>query len=188
MLKKITQLACLGCLMMSAAAFADDSMSMNSRSSNGQGPEIYEGGVTLGTTFKTDSSNGIATFLTLGYINDCFLIDVGGNFTNWSLGSGSNSSDNKNFSDLMGHLGLRNQVYQNLYVTYGAEGSVLVGNVGSGDSRPWSVGGFLGLDLQITKHFLLSSKLNVYEYRHVTTDVNTNNVFSAASFGFSYVF
>ncbi len=181
MLKKITKLACLGCMALSAAVMADNGTNMNMGSKD-MGPEIYDGGFTLGTSFNV--SRGYTTpFLTLGYIGEWFLIDVGGNFTNWSV----SSEDGHNFGDLMGHLGFRAQTYQNLYFTFGATGSVVLGS-DDDHGRPWSVGAFVGLDLQITKHFLLSTKINAYNFDRPATDVHFNEVFSSGSINLAYVF
>ena len=174
MLKKIAKLACLGCCVLSANLVADEKK---------DGPEIYSGGFTLGTTLSNASSVGTNHFFTLGYFDDYFLFDVGFNFTNLQ----KESEDQKNYAQFMGHLGLRDQLFQNLYVTYGVTGSVVAGNL-SDNSTPYSVGVFTGLDWQPMRHFLISAKINPYNYDRPGDNARSNEVFESGSIGFSYVF
>lgn len=183
MFKKITKLACLSCVALSASLIADNNMNSANNNNNNDGVEIFDGGFILGTSVNY-SVGRIAPFLTVGYISDWFLVDAGFNFNNASI----NDDDNHNYAEFMGHLGLRAQTYRNLYFTFGATGGVVAGTNVSGDNRPWNVGAFIGLDLQATKHFLISAKINPYTYQHVATNVNENEVFSAGSLNFSYVF
>ena len=183
MFKKITKLACLSCVAFSASLIADNNMNSSNNTSSNDGVEIFDGGFTLGTSVNY-STTGISPFLTFGYINDWFLFDAGFNFNNISL---DDDDDSRNYAEFMGHLGMRAQAYGNLYVTFGATGGTVAGKVND-HSRPWNVGAFIGLDLQATKHFLISAKINPYTYQHVATDFNVNEVFSAGSLNFSYVF
>ncbi len=188
MLKKIAKLACLTCFALSGTLTADQQM----QGSAAQGPEIYDGGFTLGLNVGVTTSV-TAPGLALGYINDFFLFDIGFNFTNHKDKNDTNK-DHENYADFKSHLGLRNQVYDNLYVTYGVVGSVMAGNFSDDNhsnhshQRPWSVGAFTGLDLQITKHFLLSGKIAPYQYYRNSNGGNDNLVFASTDITLSYVF
>ncbi len=111
---------------------------------------------------------------------------------------------------------MRNQIFQNLYITYGAVGSgVLFGTTkttfisfgeiwvtssGGGHTVTehlenssihkkldwYSVGAFVGLDLQMTRHFLISAKINPYLFESFET--KSNEVFSSGSINLAYVF
>ena len=175
MLKKIAMLGCLSCVALTTTLRAD---AVNEKMDSS---EPYSGGFTLGTNVDM-SPLGSLLFLTAGYISDCFLFDVGVNYSNQEV-----YSTNASFSTFMGHLGLRNRIFQNLFVTYGVTGSVVAGdNFRSGSS--YSVGAFTGLDLQITRHFLLSGKINPYIFGHPTDHITFNEVFSTGSIALSYVF
>lgn len=182
MLKKITKLVLFSCIASSATLMADGNMGGSSN-----GPEIYAGGCTLGASVNT-SAGSTNPFLTLGYIGDYFLFDVGFNFTNYVSNGSSHSHFNKNYGQFMGHLGLRNQLFQNVYITYGATGSVVAGDFADSVGRPYSVGAFTGLDFQATRHFLISVKINPYNYQRPSNDVHFNEVFSSSSINLAYVF
>lgn len=186
MLKKIAKLACLTCFALSGTLTADQQM----QGSAAQGPEIYDGGVTLGLEMGV-TTHGTVPLLTFGYINDFFLFDIGFNFSNHKDKNDTNKN-HENYADFKSHLGLRNQVYNNLYVTYGVVGAVKAGNFNSDNDsnyqRPWSLGAFTGLDLQITKHFLLSGKIDPYKYQRNSDGGNENLVFASTSITLSYVF
>ena len=178
MLKKIAKLACLSCIALSGTLVADQSM----QTSGAQGPEIYDGGFTLGSNLET-SGSGSAAFLTLGYIDHYFLFDVGFNY-----GSHNESGPNENHFGFKSHLGLRNQLYQNLFITYGVTGFVATTGNDSDAKTPYSIGAFTGLDLQVSKHFLISAKIDPYKYQSTEAGETFNNVFRTASIGLSYVF
>ncbi|MES2199400.1 MAG: hypothetical protein V4489_04455 [Chlamydiota bacterium] len=180
MLKKLTKLVCFTSVALSATLSADGVN--NDANEKMQSPEIYHGGFTLGLSVEA-SSRGAIPYLTFGYISKCFLFDVGFNYYNVNF-----DSEHSNFADLKGNLGLRSRIYQNLFFTFGATGSVLLGNHFFFDQTPYSVGAFTGLDLQITKHFLLSGKINPYVFDHLDEDFNVNAVFGSGSIALSYVF
>ncbi len=176
MLKKITKLVCFSFLALTASLSADGTTDEKIEST-----EIYSGGFTVGSSLNTATS-GTKTFLTVGYINQCFLFDVGFNYNFIDA-----RYENASFANFMGHLGLRNQLFQNLFVTYGITGSVVAGDFWD-SGLPYSVGAFTGLDLQITRHILLSAKVNPYVFEHVGFKVNSSVVFGSGSVAVSYVF
>ena len=179
MLKTITRLACLSGLALSGTIFADGMQGTTQT----QGPEVYSGGFTIGTELS-NSATGTEPFLTFGYFDQDFLFDVGFNYLNISS---TPELDDNNLASFHAHLGLRNQLSGNLFFTYGIHSGVTVGESGD-QSTPYSVAAFIGLDLQVAKHFLISTKINPYEYSHVSDDVNYNQVFRASSISLSYVF
>ncbi len=186
MLKKFAKLVCLSCFALSGTLVADQQMQGSGAQGSGtQGAEIYEGGFTLGLEAAV-TDHDVHPYLVLGYISDFFLFDIGFNFVNHNYNNDDNND--QNYAHFNSHLGLRNQVYNNLYVTYGVDGSVVAGDFNNGDNRPWTVGAFVGLDLQITKHFLLSGKIDPYKYSHVGENHNDNLVFADTSISLSYVF
>ena len=176
MFKKIIKLVCFSSLALTANLLADGKIDEKIESA-----EIYSGGFTVGSSLNTATS-GTRTFLMFGYINKCFLADVGFNYNYINA-----RFENASFVNFMGHLGLRNQVFQNLFVTYGVTGSVVAGDFWD-SGLPYSVGAFTGLDLQITRHILLSAKVNPYVFEHVGFDVNSSVVFGSGSIAVSYVF
>lgn len=187
MLKKIAKLVCLSCVALSGTLSADQTMS-GSNGPNGSkpGPEMYDGGFTLGASLNS-AAGGTNPFLTLGYIGDMFLFDVGVNFTNYNFDKKGHDNNSKNYGEFMGHFGLRNQLSGNLYFTYGVTGSVVAGDFND-NGRPYSVGAFTGLDFQAMKHFLISVKINPYNYQRPSNDVHYNEVFSSYSVNLAYVF
>ncbi len=174
MVKKFAKIICSTFVALSATALNADGQIETST--------LYNGGFTLGLTLNATSLGATEPYLTFGYINNCFLVDVGFNYKYLNF-----DDYHKSISPIVGHLGLRNRVFQNLFVTYGVSGDVLVGRWFDGE-HPYSVGAFTGLDLQITRHFLLSAKINPYNFQHLVDGVNFNEVFASGSIGLSYVF
>lgn len=82
---------------------------------------------------------------------------------------------------------MRNQLYKNLFFTYGVFGSVAT--VSQSEAKnPYAVGPFIGLDLQVTRHFLISGKTGLYVYQRTGDGSTYNEVFKAKSVNFAYVF
>lgn len=186
----------------------------------------YCGGFTVGMEMA-HLHHETMMFLTVGYIDECFLFDIGGNYQHWGRDhSSSSSSDSeffgfdgcggftghersRNIGYFLGHLGLRAQVYQDIYFTYGVQGSVgtksfdnrALGSCGfttgggSGGHHdrnriPYTVGAFGGLDIQLNDHYLLTGKIYAFSYqksRGSDSDVKYA-VFESGVLGIAYVF
>ncbi len=131
---------------------------------------LYSGGFVIGPGFNTlDSLMSVV----VGYYGPSWIIDVGANYS---------FEEGYHESDLFGHLGLRNRLRQNLFISYGFMG---FGDIGH---SPWSVGIFTGLEYQISKHFLISGKIYPYNYTKDTWFQAKNNIFSDGTIGLFYVF
>lgn len=144
-------------------------------------PEIYCGGWNIGATVS-NASGDVEHFITIGYFNNYFLADFGVNFERLE---GSSLGDVNLFA-FSGHLGLRHRISNNLFFTYGAMG------VAENKAIPqvqYTVGAFIGLDLQIFRHFLLSGKINPFAYEQLSREGrNTYQVFESGSLNWAYVF
>ena len=142
-------------------------------------------GFTLGSSLATYNSNTSYAVL-VGYINDQFLADFGVGYGSVTVPVGTAHRTN-----LRADLGLRYQLMQQLFVTYGAFGQygVLSNNTGSIQS-PYTVGPFVGLDYQPLKNLLMSFKIAPYAYSRDATIANTstNGVFTDGSLAVSYIF
>lgn len=149
---------------------------MDSTSAGG----VYAGGWTMGPMARA-SSTGTDYFITAGYIDDMFLVDLGVNYEHIKLGSAK-----ANRTEFLAHLGLRNQLYQNLYVTYGAVGGTVAGKVNG--KRPYSAGAFVGFDLQFMRHFVASTKINAFNYERTDANSKHYQVFESGTVALSYVF
>lgn len=174
----------------------------------------YCGGFTVGMSMAKLHSEAM-TFVTVGYIDECFLLDIGANgqfFRHSSSSSSSSPSDfvdfgttnrhrnNRNIGTFLGHFGLREQMYQDIYFTYGVQGSVSTKSWDDGqwqgttfrrnDRVPYTVGVFAGLDIQLNDHYLLTGKIYPFSYQRN----NGNNrdikyaVFESGVLGIAYVF
>lgn len=182
MLKKITKLACLTCFALSGSLIADQQMQqLETQESEMQTPKMFNGGFTVGTALHT-SAAGSSSNINVGYINNWFLFDVGFNYLKQI-----DSSSNQNEFNFASHLGLRNRLYRNLFMTYGAYGSVATRSH-SQAKIPFAAGPFVGLDLQVARHFLISAKTGPYVYQRTGDGAKYNEVFTATSFNLAYVF
>jgi hypothetical protein len=191
MFKKTVIFSCLSLISLSSLISADESISPK------ESAEIYSGGWTLGVMNDISFGNS-RSFLTFGYINKCFLFDLGFNYDQGHLKKYDDVVSKWKILTLQSPLGLRNRIYKNLYVTYGITGSAPAGSVTlkNGyqiDDLVWTAGVFTGLDFQITRHFLLSAKISPYLYE--TTDLassdrksSRNIIFGSSSIGLAYVF
>ena len=141
---------------------------------------VYCGGFTLGSITRVTHSSA-AEYFAFGYIDDMFTFDVGASYLHTK-----NNNVKTNTGNLIADLGLRESLYQNLYATYGLQGTVTVGKAPNG--RPWSVGFFVGLDLQITRHFLLSGKILPFNYDHPANHSKLYSVFDTGTIELAYVF
>lgn len=190
-MNNFAKLVCLSGIALSAALVADGCEPKPKPPSCGcVNPEdknpMYCGGFTLGSITRV--SHGDATeYFAFGYIDDMFTFDVGASYLHSKVEDESTETTVKsNNGNLIADLGLRENLYQNLYATYGVEGTVTVGKVP--DGRPWSVGVFVGLDLQITRHFLLSGKILPFNYDHPGDDSKFYSVFDTGTIELAYVF
>lgn len=177
----------------------------------------YCGGFTAGISMARLHQDTM-TFLTFGYIDEDFLIDVGGNYQHLKhdRGSSSSSSDvfdtttfgnsrSRNIGTFLGHVGLRAQVYQDIYFTYGVQGSVStkefndhnnngVGGRHHNNNVPYTVGAFGGLDIQLNDHYLLTGKIYAFSYQRNGDNSGSSNrnikysVFESGVLGIAYVF
>ena len=149
-------------------------------------PTLYSGGFVLGPSLTTLEGltflgEGAGAVLTGGYYGSCWMVDIGA--------SAGVSSHHLYTATLLGHLGLRNRLYQNLFISYGFMG---LGNFISKkfhfDRRDsWSVGVFTGLDYQLSRHFILSGKVYPYNYEH-QRGRHGANVFANSTISLFYVF
>lgn len=167
----------LGLLMSVSTLSADDQTSTTKELTE---VNLYSGGFVTGlglTTLETIPFFGgnAGTVLQFGYYGTCWMFDVGANY-------GNQRRSHATF--VSGHLGLRNRLYQNLFISYGAMG---LGNFVSEFRKQWSVGAFTGFDYQFSKHFLLSAKVYPYNYDHRFARF-TNNVFANSTISLLYVF
>ncbi len=147
-------------------------------------PPVHDGGFTLGTQWSAmDFDNSF--LLTAGFTNDRFTADLG----TW-IGRLENAKRKKTDFTLQSHLGLRSQLHQNLFLSYGAFAGVRVlGKKDAGEkNNPYSVGAFAGLDWQPASHLLLSFKLNAFSYDREATATNDYTFFQTGSITASYVF
>lgn len=137
--------------------------------------DLYSGGFVTGLGITTLGDWGLsAGLVNLGYYAPCWMIDVGA--------SAGTISKSKVAALVLGHLGLRNRLYQNLSISYGLMG---LGQFVS--EATWSAGVFAGLDYQLSKHFLLSGKIYPYNYEH-TRWRPTHSIFANSTISLFYVF
>lgn len=160
MLKKFGILAA-SLLMSTTAAFADGQDMVSTEQHH------LSGGFTTGLNTSTLAGAGV----NVGYYGSCWLVDVSANY---------NHIHDFNFTNVVGHLGLRNRLYHNLFISYGAMG---LGRFIDSE-RGWAVGAFTGLDYQISKHFMISGKTYPYNYQHS----KVNQVFANGTISFLYVY
>jgi hypothetical protein len=172
MLKKYMLAA--GLLMASASLSADNKADLDAG--------LYDGGFVTGFGLTTLESmpffgGNAGGLLQVGYYGPCWMFDVGGNYFH---------SHGENVVFVMGHLGLRQRLHQNLFVSFGGMG---LGNfvVDSHVKRQWSAGAFTGLDYQFSKHFLLSGKVYPYNYDHRIGRAQ-HNVFANTTLSLLYVY
>jgi hypothetical protein len=179
MLKK-TGILFAGLLMSISTLRADGQMSSATDTT------LYSGGFVAGMGLTTLQDvilfgSGTGTVFELGYYGTCWMVDVG-----FSV-SGASKFD-RSATLLLGHLGLRNRIYENLFVSYGAMGTGnIVSHVPHLKSNHWSVGAFAGLDYQLSKHYMLSGKIYPYNYEHRASRY-LNNIFSNGTLSLLYVF
>lgn len=143
--------------------------------------ELYPGGFTLGLTWSHEDG-GWENFLTWGYIGKRFMFNLGANYERWHIASNNRKANTFTF---LGQLGLRNRLHNNLFISYGASGVVESREL---PKRRYGVGAFLGLDLQITRHFLLSGKIDPFCFAHQQNGNKFYQVFEAGSLSLAYVF
>jgi hypothetical protein len=162
-------------LMSTMSLFAED------HEQTAKETNLYSGGFVTGvslTTLQTPIWFGgnAGSMLQFGYYGACWMFDLGASY-------GNHSHFHSTF--VMGHLGLRNRLYQNLFISYGAMG---LGNINnSHPNEQWSAGAFTGLDYQFSRHLLLSAKVYPYNYDHRLGSL-LNNVFANSTISLFYVF
>ena len=145
--------------------------------------DLYCGGFWIGGQFA--SYCGDDWTLAVGWSSEYFLVDFGYSYKAINPNTGGFS-----IHELRSHLGLRYRVYEsNLFLTGGA-----LGSYGIRDQKnpawvdPYEVGLFIGLDYQLSRHFLISGKIAPYTYKRTILASSKHNVFAEGSFTFSYVF
>ena len=122
----------------------------------GEYPPVFSGGYTLGAQWANQNAfNGY--LLTLGYTNPQFTVDVGAGIGDYGvLVNGTRPS--RTMLDLLGHLGLRSELDQNLFASYGGMWSVrtnsnkirAIGEL----TTPYTLGGFRRPRLATCKTFI----------------------------------
>ena len=117
------------------------------------------------------------TFLTAGYVNNWLIGSLGANFKR-------NNSYENSVLGVLGHLGWRGNIVNNLYYTIGGMGK---GFFESKFLNDWALGSFVGLDLHILPQFLLSGKIYPYVYEYLVGDIH-QKVFSTGTIGLFYLF
>lgn len=145
--------------------------------------ESAASGFTVGSSLinAADSSDyGVL----LGYINDQFLVDF-----NVGYDSINKNSTTSHATSLGGDLGMRYNLTQPLFATFGVNGVyAIVDNKPATLTNPYAVGVFFGLDYQPIKNLLLSAKLDPYMYARDIVNDHLNDVFTCGSLSVSYVF
>lgn len=116
--------------------------------------------------------------LSFGYYAQDWMVDVGANFEGFY-------SPKRNVITTLGHLGLRNNLADSLFVSYGIMG--LCNFVVDHEIHRWSAGAFAGLDYQFSKYFMLTGKVYPYNYEHYRGD-HKHNVFANATLSLFYMF
>ena len=175
MLKKYSTLIA-GLLMSTVALFGKEASEAET--------DLYSGGFVTGfgltTLGELRSFGGNATgILQFGYYGPYWMVDIGAN-------AGSvTESDVSVF--VLGHLGGRCRLYQNLFISYGAMGLKHFVSKKVHECA-WSVGAFAGLDYQLSKHFLLSGKVYPYNYDHRQRHRPTHSIFANTTLSLFYVF
>ncbi len=160
-------------LLLSSTLFADNE---GYKTEEVKAPTLYDGGFTTGMSLSTLAQNSFAgSLVNFGYYGTCWLVDVGVNYSRFS---------DTNVTNVLGHLGLRNRIYQNLFVNYGAVGlGRFVSDHDDSDNK-WAVGAFLGLDYHLSRHFMISGKVYPYNYHHKST----HQAFANGILSFLYVY
>ncbi len=177
MLKKIGILA-TGLFIGASALFADDQMQPAMDNTN-----LYSGGFVVGPGLTTLQSaplfgGNAGAIFQWGYYSSCWMFDIGASFA-------GDLKLKHTVTTFLGHLGPRNRLCGNLFISYGAMG--LGHALSKGKSNQWSAGAFTGLDYQFSKHFMLSGKIYPYNYERRLSRY-THNIFANGTISLFYVF
>lgn len=179
MLKKIVLItSAVVAFGFSHIAAASRHMQVNSDDQGSKQPELYPAAFTLGIT--TSNELGLQNFLTWGYINNCFMFNFGANYGRFHTLHAKNS-----LFGFMGQLGLRTRLHQNLLITYGLSA---LSESKKAPKLGYAVGAFVGLDLQIVRHFLLSGKIDPLCFTRLPSGSKAYRAFQVGSLSLSYVF
>lgn len=186
MLKKTLFLASLASVCTSLVADQradkDNTRMADAKDRTGREYEKYCGGFTLGTTVSNGQYNELDNFLTIGYFNNCFLFDFGVNYQHINF----RRSSDLNKWGFLSHLGGRGRLYRNLYFSGGVFGMIRTKPT---NPHPYAVGIFTGLDLQISRHFVMSGKIYPFNFeRRSNNSTKFYQVFETGSLNLSYVF
>lgn len=125
--------------------------------------------------------------LMIGYYGEHFLFDIGYGFDRIKLYW---TGDEYDLHEINGHLGVRSRVgCENLFFTFGLLGAYRFRNdPPSMTDDPFEVGAFLGLDYQLSRHFLISGKIAPYAFERLLSKDEIHHVFTEGSISFAYVF
>lgn len=162
-----------GLLMNTVHAFANRQMQQTETET----PCYFDGGGVLGLGYTSLNNSGLVQ---TGYYGQYWMFDVGASYANFSS---SHFSSKLNNTFLLGHIGPRNRLCQNLFISYGVMSG---GNIFSHGKDRWTVGAFTGLDYQFKEHFLISGKVYPYNYSH--SSIRSHNVFANTTISFFYLF
>ncbi|MBS0648597.1 MAG: hypothetical protein JSS10_05150 [Verrucomicrobia bacterium] len=173
MWKKYALIAAAGLLINTAHAFANRQM----QQSETETINCFDGGGVLGLGYTSLNSSGI---LQTGYYGQCWMFDIGASYASASHHFHSSKFHN---TFLLGHIGPRNRLCHNLFISYGVMAG---GNIFTPGKDRWTVGAFTGLDYQFKEHFLISGKVYPYNYSHGS--FKGHNVFANSTISFFYLF
>lgn len=176
MWKKYAVLAA-GLLMNTVHAFANRQMQQTETETTTCN---FDGGGVLGLGYTSLNSSGIVQ---TGYYGRCWMFDIGASYATFSSGHHHFHSSKFHNTFLLGHIGPRNRLCQNLFISYGVMSG---GNLFSHVTDRWTVGAFTGLDYQFKEHFLISGKVYPYNYSH--SSIRSHNVFANTTISFFYLF
>ncbi|MGD0664333.1 MAG: hypothetical protein ABSA17_01205 [Rhabdochlamydiaceae bacterium] len=182
MLKKYGILAASFFMCASALCADGNDMKNNKDMKKQQDPNHLTGGFVLG--FNTSNLDGAG--VNLGYYGSCWLVDVSANYSHINF----HLTDTRvNYTNVVGHLGLRNRVCHNLFVDYGAMGLGQFLHSHGNSANGWGVGAFVGLSYQLSKDFLIAGKTYPYNYLHSKlAHSKAHQVFANGTLAFLYVF
>tara|TARA_R110000868_G_scaffold153059_1_gene378369 strand:+ start:333 stop:896 length:564 start_codon:yes stop_codon:yes gene_type:complete len=143
----------------------------------------FEGGIGLGLTYASTYVDDWA--LTLSYLTPEYYVSLGGNVEL------INRRDVSGFNifELIGDLGLRHRIQQNLFFTYGATGSYAFNsNIPAGQVQVYAAGVATGLQWQPLRHFMVGAQIMPYMYTRNYSNTTMNTFFANGSVTFSYIF
>lgn len=188
---KLLSLAAAASIAMMSASYAGGPDHQGMPMAQNMGTGMFLGMNYANFTGATSKVGNYA--IMFGYMDPDFSGELGFGYQNEQTPATSSVTGSKytyNLYQIRGDLGLRHELMNTLYVTYGALGSIGFGApASSGTSQtPYSCGVYAGLDYQPIQHLLLSFKLAPYNYVYTATQSRLNDVFTDGSLEAAYVF